>query len=318
MPLQIIKNNIVKETGMPDTTQLGKSNGFVIQLYQNDYYNHNSEFWRLNDLKTICGVSTENLSISFNTEWTETGGAKLGKKITGYVNGSLFKALAGQSDEGFQPMILSDEWTQKKLKGTTPIKIDLTFKLYKDKSIAGSCYKDAILFLTHICAPPKKVKMGTDSVDLIKRVGTGVYNVAEKVVGSTRAAMNADQESIGTVVGTVVNTANDIYKGVTSNAVLGRNNGNFTVLFSFGEKVYSHNNFNVDYTNNKITGNIDWIVSNFSFTPSTQFYWDEDKKIPLPMWCDFKVSLETRLTLSNKYVYDLLHENILQLNTESI
>ena len=318
--LQIIRNNPIVLDGKPNSTALGASNGFIIQLYENEYYNTNKECWRLNqaNIKSIRGVSTENLNISFSTDWTETGGAKLGKMVTGYLNGTLFKAAASQSDKGFQPMILSDEWTQKKMNGSSPIKIDLTFKLYKDKSLAGSGYQEAILFLTHICAPPKRVKLGTDSVDLIKRVGDGVYNIATEVMNSGKAMMNSEMNTFAGGAATLVNAANDIYNKATSQAILGRNNGNFTVLLSFGEKIYSHNSMQMDTSSKTVNGNIDWIVTNFTFTPSTQFEWDDDKKLPMPLWCDFKVSLETRLTLSNKYVYDLLHKDILNLKTEPV
>ena len=116
------------------------------------------------------------------------------------------------------------------MNGSSPIKIDLTFKLYKDKSLAGSGYQEAILFLTHICAPPKRVKLGTDSVDLIKRVGDGVYNIATEVMNSGKAMMNSDMSTFGNGAATLVNTANDLYNKATSQAILGRNNGNFTVL----------------------------------------------------------------------------------------
>ena len=69
---------------------------------------------------------------------------------------------------------------------------------------------------------------------------------------------------------------------------------------------------------NIITGLVDWIVTSFSCTPSVQFTWDEENKLPKPLWCNFKVSLETRYTLSNKYVYDLLNQNIITLAEEKV
>jgi hypothetical protein len=316
--LQIIKNNTVKKTGLPDSTLLGKSNGFVIQVYKNEYFNNNAEYWRLGELIGFRGVSTENLNLSFNTEWTDTGGAKLSKKVSGYVNGSLFKAIASQSDKGFQPMILTDEWTQQKMSGSSPIKVDLTFKLYNKETLAGSKYRDAILFLTHICAPPKKVQFGKDSVELVKRVGGGVYNLATDIKETVGATMNSELQSFASSVGVMVNAANDIYTKASSKAFKGINNGNFTVLFQFADKIFTHDSLMLDTSTNTTTSHIDWIVTNFSFTPSTQFEWDDEKKLPIPLWCDFKVSLETRLTLSNKYVYDLLHKDVINLKTEPL
>lgn len=42
----------------------------------------------------FLGISTENLSLSFTTSWTDAGGAKLGKNISSIINGKVFKAFA--------------------------------------------------------------------------------------------------------------------------------------------------------------------------------------------------------------------------------
>lgn len=94
------------------------------------------------------------------------------------------------------------------------------------------------------------------------------------------------------------------------------------LLFSiFGDKIFDHSNDNniiAKSNKNIVTGLVDWIVTGFTCTPSTQFTWDSNKNLPMPLWCDFKVSLETRYTLSNKYVYDLLNQNIITLAEENI
>lgn len=53
---------------------------------------------------------------------------------------------------------------------------------------------------------------------------------------------------------------------------------------------------------------MDWIITNFSFIPSMQFEMvkESDGEFPKPLWMDFDVSLETRLSLSNKYVYQTI------------
>jgi hypothetical protein len=74
------------------------------------------------------------------------------------------------------------------------------------------------------------------------------------------------------------------------------------------DKIYS--NVNITTTgltkSGIITFPIDWIITGFTFTPSTQFEFDEIEKIPMPLWVNFDLTLETRLSLSNKYIYNLM------------
>ena len=53
---------------------------------------------------------------------------------------------------------------------------------------------------------------------------------------------------------------------------------------------------------------IDWIVKNFTWTPSTQFTLD-DKNMPQPLWVDFEVDLETNFAPSNAFVPKMFIKN---------
>lgn len=338
MGLQIISSQNKNEG---KNTFIGQNNYFVLELYRNDYYQNNKLYWRpgFEGIFGFHGISTENLSLNFTTEWTDAGGAKLGKAISTMINSKIFKAFAGQSEQGFQPMILTDAWTQQKVQGSQPLKIDLTFKLYNENSTAGTNYTDALKFLTHICSPIKPIKMGSDAVGLFKRAvggfietGSEIYeagtNILKTPVKDSNKADVSFTETAAAYAGGLVNAANGLYKDIANKSILGRNNGNFTTIFSFGDKIFSHNriddkgnligNIVSGGSKNIITGLVDWIVTSFSCTPSVQFTWDEENKLPKPLWCNFKVSLETRYTLSNKYVYDLLNQNIITLAEEKV
>jgi len=329
MGLSIIKTTNYNYNSM-DKTYLGIGNGFKIEIYHNDFYTTNKKYWPTSNVEQFKAVNNENLSLSFSTEWEDAGGAKLGKKVTSFINGKLVKAFAGQSNEGYQPMILTDAWTQQKMKGAQPLSLELSFKAYSNNSVAGTNYRDILKFLTCICSPIKPIILGDDTLGVVKRAAEGVINTGGEIMTAIRdvgSSVSQSRENNDSYVDTVahgvvgvVNATDKLHKGVTQKAVLGRNNGNFTVVISFGNnsgtKIFndeSHNNFTVEGGESKSTGKVDWIIKSFSCTPSVQFEWDNKNKLPIPLWCDFKISLETRCSLSNKYVYDLLNENPINL-----
>lgn len=334
MGLSIIKTTNYNYNSM-DTTYLGIGNGFKIEIYHNDFYAINKKYWPTSNIEQFKAVNNENLSLSFSTEWEDAGGAKLGKKVTSFINGKLVKAFAGQSNEGYQPMILTDAWTQQKMKGAQPLSLELSFKAYSNNSIAGTNYRDILKFLTCICSPIKPIILGDDTLEVVKRAAEGVINTGGEIMTAIRdvgSSVSQSRDNNDSYVNTVahgvvgvVNAADKLHKGVTQKAVLGRNNGNFTVVISFGNnggtKIFNdeaHNNFTVEGGESTSTGKVDWIIKSFSCTPSVQFEWDNKKKLPIPLWCDFKISLETRCSLSNKYVYDLLNENPINLQYKDV
>ena len=300
----------------PQQSMMGL-NAFTVQLYKNKYFQENSRFWKFGS-NGMCGftaVAQDNIQLSFSTDWTDAGGAKLGKKVSNMISSTkIFKALAAQSDKGFQPIILSDAWTQKKVSGTSPLKVSLKFKLYyNQRNVAGSHdYKQVIMFLTHLCSPAKPVQMGTDSVRLVKNALDGAYNIGSELMKDFKGAFTrTDQEGVAGYIAAAVNVADSTVKNLTSTSWGGINNGNFTVLFNLGDRLFTHQESQSDNL-------VDWIVNSFSFTPSTQFHWDEKSKLPLPLWCDFTLDLETRFALSNKSVYDIMHKNKIVLSTQDV
>jgi hypothetical protein len=144
--------------------------------------------------------------------------------------------------------------------------------------------------------------------------------------------MKTRQNAFASAAASLVETANDVYNKTVSETGSGKNNANFTVLFSLGD-VTNHvaavneerkkqnlptitdihkiksSNIDVSRMNEKAekyhsSFAIDWIVESFNFKPSRQF--EMVNGLPKPLWIDFEVSLETRLSLSNKYVYNLI------------
>jgi hypothetical protein len=326
------------------TSLLGIGNGFYITLHENDFYTFNSDYWRIPTIKKFNGIMLENLSLNFQTDWNDAGGAVLGKKIESFVNSKFVKMLAGQAGGGFQPFICSDAWTQQKMSGDAkPVIVQLKFKAYNRDRLGCTNYNDVILFLTHICSPVKSSSadnrpvthrgenLGSDVKGTLERAVEGGANIIGTVVdaGKTFAAgfSNRDnpndkpgekemrKQSFADAAKNLVETLDSSYNKLVAKTGSGKNNGNFTVKFHLSDKINQRN----VYVNYKDTSanfvsddfEIDWIVKSFSFTPSRQFQMVQEQgvKVPKPLWINFDLTLETRLSLSNRYIYNILNRN---------
>lgn len=330
---------------------LGISNGFKIYLANNRFYEINGHYWRLPLVKSFTGIMTENLSLNFQTSWSDAGGAILGKKIDSFVNSKFIKMLAGQSDAGFMPFICSDAWTQQKVSGEAqPVKVQLKFKAYNEDKLQCTNYNDILRFLIHICSPIKSATgknekndpnsiyagpvpeagLGTQLAGTLNNAAAGGGKLINTAVAAGKSLASSEWNSIAQGLKNVVETADRTYNTIVAETGNGKNNGNFTVNLSLGDliglyegssKIHERSiEANVLSTDGPDKGkkvskdyNIDWIITNFSFTPSRQFQMVNG--LPKPLWMSFDLSLETRLSLSNKYVYNILMKDPLITHT---
>lgn len=311
---------------------LGKSNGFVVSLCKNAFWTYNSNYWRLTNNDGFYGIMLEDLSLNFQTSWGDAGGAVLGKKIESFVNSKFIKMLAGQSDHGFSPFICSDAWTQQKVSGDAqPVKVQLKFKAYNDNRMGCTNYNDIIRFLIHICSPvksstqsnnPNNEGLGDDIGNTLNNAVEGGSNLINTVVESGKTFMNGykakgeagEKNMFAKAAASLVETADNMYNKLTGTTSNGKNNANFTVNFALNNKIYDRNTHvavakpsehdNTENYFSSIQTSLDWIITNFSFKPSRQFIMVDGR--PKPLWIDFDLSLETRLSLSNKYVYNVI------------
>ena len=357
MSLSLQIHNKAKSTNANKQSYLGISNGFIINLYDNEFYQNNKRYWRLSKINKISdmpgfeGIMLEDLSINFQTAWGDAGGAVLGSTLAKYLNSKFFKFLAGVSDNGFQPFICSDAWTQQKVNGDAqPIKVQLKFKAFKDDKLGCTNYNDILKFLIHICSPLKSTTIENNPkildengketekheqlsdqlftnldntlngagnlVDAGGNIINGVVQAGKKIISSE----NFQEVAAG--LSRIVNTVNSVYTETISSVAGGKNNANFTVNFRLGNTSNNSNyenaskiNSTIDKSNANDTLNImkiDWIINSFTFKPSRQFVFEDN--IPKPLWMDFDVSLETRFSLSNRYVYEILMPNNLTMS----
>ena len=343
-----------------NNSYLGIGNGFRVQLNHNRFYDLNfRDYWKPKCTE-FTGIMLENIALNFQTNWNDAGGAIIGKKIESIVNSKFVKMLAGQSDNGFQPFICADAWTQQKVSGESqPVRIQLKFKAYNENRMGCTNYNDIIKFLIQICSPIKSSTsknnkgqgLGDDIANTLNNAAAGGANIISTVVDAgkqcangfsnkrkgneTDEQMKVRQNAFASAAASLVETANDVYNKTVSDTGSGKNNANFSVLFTLGD-ICNH----IDSINKKVgtslhqihkiknssigvprldtnakkytpSFDIDWIVESFSFKPSRQFTFSNDENskdygLPKPLWIDFDLSLETRYSLSNKYVYNLI------------
>ena len=341
-----------------ESTYLGIGNGSMIQLHQNRFYELNKLYYWKPKTEGFTGIVLDNIALNFQTSWGDAGGAIIGKKIESIVNSKFVKMLAGQSGNGFQPFICADAWTQQKVSGEAqPVKVQLKFKAYNQDRMGCTNYNDIIKFLIQICSPIKSSTskynkngegLGDDVANTLNNAAEGGAQIISTVVNAgkqfangfskkrkgneTDDQMKTRQNAFASAAASIVETANSVYNKTVSETGSGKNNANFTVLFSLGD-VTNHvaavneermkknlptitdihkiksSNIDVSLLNEKAekcnsSFKIDWIVESFNFKPSRQF--EMVNGLPKPLWIDFEVSLETRLSLSNKYVYNLI------------
>jgi hypothetical protein len=378
-------NSAKKTTAITDSL-LGIGNGFIIYLNKNKFWSTNTDKWRLPGLEYFTGINLENISLNFQTNWGDAGGAILGKKIADYMNSKFIKFLAGQSEQGFQEFICSDAWTQQKVSGeASPIKVELKFRAYNEDKMGCTNYNDIIKFLIHICSPVRSATgdikhggiegeegLGDKVFENLTGAVSGASSIISTVIQAGKGFADTQPEGVTNAIKSLVNIVDKTHKQVVSETGNGKNNGNFTVLLTLGnlnknnpnatkisrssittkvlppvtdepepkkepttppteptppaqpatpapaptepttspapepKKEEAKTTETVPATN---TNNIDWIVESFNFQPSREFKMVGD--LPKPLWVDFTLSLSTRLSLSNKYVYlTLLSEDL--------
>lgn len=292
-------------------TLLGKNNGFIVSICKNNFYNNNYELWENSKLTdSFFGIHLDNISMSFSNTWAETGGAKLFGKLKNFFEFKIFKFLSANMEEGYRPFIASDAWTQKKLASTTPISVSLKFKSYLNNENLSTNYIDIIKFLTKVCSPPMHVEIGSTAVGNLKSTFMGAVEMGSDLIDQSLTLFDDMSVSDGilnvaTFGENIVNATDNIYENIESMGMGGGSNGNFTVVLEIHDKIHK------TYHNNQL---IDWFISGFTFTPSTQFVMVDEK--PKPIYMDFEVNLTTRLALSNYVVAKMITNNVNLIKNE--
>lgn len=323
MGLAVSKSFGEKITNSTNKTYLGQGNGFKISLYQNKYYYANANKWHAKAYN-FYGITNKEVSLSFSTSWDMGGGAKLANKVReNLLTNKILRGLASQNTNGRQgaldPFILTDAWTQKKMTDGAPISVSLSFRSFYENNINSTSYKLILPFLTQICSTPGGLLLLGDAAgNLLRAAGEGFISTLNSITETAKSfgsSMSNSENNEEGVTDTIRNLIGTVSKFVDDRALAtggqGINNGNFTVLLSLGDVIHerslsTENSVDEQYTK------IDWFVKSFNAKPSVSFIMVDDK--PMPLWFDIDVSLESRLNLSNRFIYNILNDKPININ----
>lgn len=278
------------------TRNLGSHETYWVPLYES--YNND---WTVNLLEPV--------TFEIGTQWKASGGAAIANKINELFNSNLIKIVAGQNAQSSTP---TDEWTQKITEIGQPIPMRMKFRVYhqsanemgnqthwKDdngKEIKSSLsYQDFIRFFTVICAPAEQYTVGNGTIGPLMKAAINVKNAGEAAKEAYDKTSNNGENMVSASLAALHKTLEYFSSSAGLNGVSNGPRMNYTLMF---KKIGSFT----------IPQEIDWIVKNFTWTPSTQFTLDE-KNIPQPLWVDFEVDLETNFAPSNAFVPKMFIKN---------
>lgn len=278
------------------TRNLGSHETYWVPLYES--YNND---WTVNLLEPV--------TFEIGTQWKASGGAAIANKINELFNSNLIKIIAGQNAQSSTP---TDEWTQKITEIGQPIPMRMKFRVYHQsanemgnqtlwiddngKEFKRSLsYQDFIRFFTVICAPAEQYTVGNGTIGPLMKAAINAKNIGEKAKEAYDKTSNNGENMVSASLAALYKTLESFSSSAGLNGVSNGPRMNYTLMF---KKIGSFT----------IPREIDWIVKNFTWTPSTQFTLD-DKNIPQPLWVDFEVDLETNFAPSNAFVPKMFIKN---------
>ena len=278
------------------TRNLGSHETYWVPLYES--YNND---WTVNLLEPV--------TFEIGTQWKASGGAAIANKINELFNSNLIKIIAGQNAQSSTP---TDEWTQKITEIGQPIPMRMKFRVYHQSSNEmgnqtlwiddngkefkrSLSYQDFIRFFTVICAPAEQYTVGNGTIGPLMKAAINAKNIGEKAKEAYDKTSNNGENMVSASLAALYKTLESFSSSAGLNGVSNGPRMNYTLMF---KKIGSFT----------IPQEIDWIVKNFTWTPSTQFTLD-DKNIPQPLWVDFEVDLETNFAPSNAFVPKMFIKN---------
>lgn len=256
--------------------------------------------WRMpGELKHDWTVTLkEPITFTVSTNWKTSGGASIANKLNELFNSNLVKMLAGETAMAGTP---TDEWTQKITEIGQPIGMNLKFRIYNDA--AGEInsktthemydndtptYTDLIKYFTVICAPAEQYTLITQTLDPIINAAKKAIEAGEQAKAIEKTASNEGRNAVSAGLSALSAYGEALLNTAGINSVLTGPRMNYTLQF---KKVGSFT----------FPDAIDWIVTSFTWTPSTQVTIGIDG-IPQPLWVDFEISVETNFAPSNAFV----------------
>jgi hypothetical protein len=282
MPLTIKKSNWDPSTSLSNASPLQKSLWAKFSVYNNtedDWYPLKSAL--LNKEYSI--ILSEPIELQIETDWTETGGAEISKKVNQIFNPKAIRALAGENANAHAP---NDEWTQKTTEMGKPLSTKLKFRIYDssydEPNNKNQSYIEMIQFLTIVCAPRKRYSLTTNVLDPL-------INAAQKskeFFNDLKKASSSKTENEETgVLNNIVSGVNAV-SATIKNQLLSMTRYNYTIRLD--SNILKSEMITV---NEGEELHPDWYIKSFNWMPSTEMIFKDSA--PFPLWVDFDIDVET-------------------------
>ena len=266
-----------------------------------------------NLVKTWRVVLTEPIEFKAETEWTESAGAEMAKKINQIFNSKAIKIFAGNKGSMHAP---TDEWTQMTTEKGVPFSAKLKFRIYKKNNVAVETnnytqnYLDMIRFLTLVCAPRQKYSIANAAIDpLIDAArNSKLFFQNLKSKKSSEEDEEGKNEKTGTEKrreeeiskqGTVIGYLKNYKADKSENGLFAQLRNNLTSA-RYNYTLYLKSKI---FNKNQADDNCDWYVKSFNWKPSTEMYVIANQ--PEPLWVDFEVDLETCCSWPKEWINNI-------------
>ena len=235
-------------------------------------------------------LNLDPITFTVETSWKDGAAASVAGKINELMSNKFVRMLSGP--EFFQP-VATDSWSQQVVEKGNPISVKLKFRAYyepdDEKNGSATCsqsYLKVIRFFTYLTSPPKQYSLSSATIGVIANVAKNISNTGEKI--GTAVKGRPDDENI--VTATVKYTLAALGETAGLDLPVDHNHaqrGQYTLCMR-----------TPDFGND----DLDWIVKSVNATPSQQFVIAKnvvEKEVPMPLWVDFEVDLETNMAPSN-------------------
>ena len=321
MPLTIKKSNWDPSTSLENASPLQKS------LWARFYvYNNGSNFQNPlpNDLlnKTFSVVLSEPIELQIETDWTESGGAEIAKKVNQIFNPKAIRALAGNNANAHAP---NDEWTQKTTEMGEPLNAKLKFRIYDrtytknspETNNINQTYSEMINFLTLVCAPRIKYSLTENVIQPLvgaarnsKEFFAKLKNASSKNTINedsdefkSKPPMEQEKEKSNSIMNSIVSGINAV-KNTLEDQLLTKTRYNYTIGLE-------SNILLSEKTKDDALLCPDWYIKSFNWLPSTEMLMKNNNPFPFPLWVDFDIDLETCMVWPKELIHKFVRHNII-------
>lgn len=120
----------------------------------------------------ITGIANEPPELSYATTWTNGPGTNLANKVNDLFKNDVFKMMAS-ANRRYQPILLSDGWTQQYPKEGAKLTTTLNFRAYPEMMYNTTDYFTIYKMLFY-CSAPSKYDFGDNITNFIAAIETSM------------------------------------------------------------------------------------------------------------------------------------------------